>query len=85
MTLQEIAQNHWSGYVALTADDYLEYKTTFSFCDGRLDSIRIDNKVISSLSTVMDSGKDNRYYICTKDRQPFSGTDEEYRIALGYK
>lgn len=86
MTLQEIAQNHWSGYVALRSDDRLSShaSTTFSFCDGRLLDVRVNNTVISNLETAMDSGKDDGYYICTKDRKPFYGTEKEYRIALGY-
>ena len=87
MTLQEIAKLHYSGYVAQISDNLLDShaKTTISFCDKMLTGVRVNNMIVSDLKSVMDSGKQNDYYICTKDRKPFNGTPEEYRIALGYK
>ena len=69
-TLQEIGAQHWSGYVAYEGDSFTEAsnKTTYSFCNGRIVDVRINNMIIGRLDTIMHSGNDNSYYICNKDR-----------------
>ena len=70
-TLQEIGAQHWSGYVAYEGDSLVgaSSKTTYSFCNGRIVDVRINNMVIGRLDTIMDSNRDKGYYLCDKDRK----------------
>ena len=74
MTLQEIGAQHWSGYIAHSRDDLSEStnQTTYSFCNGRIQDIRVNRLIVGRLDTVMDSGKDNQYYLCDSDRKRLS-------------
>ena len=85
-TLQEIAKGHHSGYLMNT--NYINRKTVFSFCAGRLHDVRTNNIILSVIDTVMDSGKDNSYVICDKygnSLESLANKDNEYRIKLGYQ
>lgn len=85
-TLQEIAKGHHSGY--LMNINYAERKTVFSFCAGRLQDVRTNGAILSTIDTVMDSGKDSNYVICDKhgnSLESLANKDNEYRIKLGYQ
>jgi len=84
-TLQEIAEAHYSGYLVHT--DYFRTKTVFSFCNKRLQSVRKEGIILSSINTKMDSGSDNQYVICDKygnSLESLKHDDKAYRIKLGY-
>ena len=70
MTLQEIGAQHWSEYVAYEGDSLVgaSSKITYSFCNGRVVDVRINDIIIDKLNTIMDSCNDKRYFICDKDR-----------------
>ena len=70
MTLQEIGAQHWSGYVAHYRDDLSEAtnKTTYGFCGGRIQDVRVNRMIVGRLDIIMNS-KDNEYYLCDKDRK----------------
>ena len=85
-TLQEIAKGHHSGY--LMNIKYADRKTVFSFCAGRLQDVRLNGAILSTIDTVMDSGKDSNYVICDKygnSLGSLSNNDKEYRVRLGYQ
>lgn len=84
-TLQEIAKQHHSGY--LTNINYIDRKTVFSFCAGRLHDVRTNNVILTVIDTVMDSGRDRSYIICDKygnSLNYLSNDDNSYRVKLGY-
>ena len=70
MTLQEVGAQHWSEYVAYEGDSLVgaSSKITYSFCNGRIVDVRINDMIIGRLDTIMNSGNDKRYFICDKDR-----------------
>lgn len=82
-TLQEIAKQHHSGYLRSTKG---KDNVVFSFCNGRLNDVRQNGMILTSIDTIMDSGKDASYIITDKFGNSCRGMeDSDYRIKLGYK
>ena len=82
-TLQEIAKGHHSGYLMNT--NYADRKTVFNFCEGRLQDVRTNGAILSTIDTVMDSGKDSNYVICDKygnSLESLANKDNEYRSKI---
>ena len=84
-TLQEIGKQHHSGY--LLNKNYTGNNTVVSFCAGRLQDVRTNNRILISIDTIMDSGKDSSYTICDKhgnSLESLANDDSQYRVKLGY-
>lgn len=67
--------------------NYANRKAVFSFCAGRLHDVRTNNVILTTIATVMDSGRDNGYVICDKysnSLESLANNDYEYRSKLGY-